>query len=394
MDDPNVSGLGRTLDEIMKILLVINDMERFWSHRKPLAMAIQQRGWDVVVVAPEIEKERSALKELGIDVYEIPKHTSGMGVGAHMRIVRAIEKAIQDINPDLVYAITLRHAFYTGLAMRSGKIGKPCVLTIAGLGALFSSNGLKAKTIRAALSPLLAFAFKGTHLIFQNPDDMQALLNSGVAKKETSHLIKSSGVDLQQYPFTPIPENETPMILFSSRLVREKGLADFVHASRILREKNIAARFVVAGDIYPQNPNSHTRAEVQAWHDEGVIEWLGQVSNMPLLMQDSSIFVLPSYYREGVPKVILEAMATGRPVLTTNMPGCRETVEDGVTGYLIEIKDGRDIADKVEKLLADPALMQGMGKAAHKKAQDEFSVESVVSRTLAVYDTALKEAEI
>lgn len=380
----------------MKILMVVNDMRYFWSHREPLLKGILAHGWQLELAAPFAEKDKK-LQEYDLKTYSIPNHTHGLHPREIIKIVKEIQTVIEQSKPDLVYSLTIRHAFFTGLALQALKHKTkkriPSVLMIAGLGSLFTAQTIKAKIARLIATPLLRYAFKGAEIIVQNPDDFAVLEHSRIVPVDRMTLIKSSGVDVQQFPFTPLPDTDVPMVLFSSRLVRDKGVADFVAAARILKEKGIKARFVVAGDIYPQNPNSLTRAEIQSWHDEGVIEWLGHVTNMPLLMQDASLFVMPSYYREGVPKVTLEAMATGRPVLTTDMPGCRETVEDGVTGYLIEIKDGADIASKIEILLESPDMMQAMGKAARIKAETEFSVESVVKRTLEVYDLAIEKSK-
>jgi glycosyltransferase involved in cell wall biosynthesis len=322
---------------------------------------------------------------MGVTGHDIADHGMGINPLGELRILLSIIRVIHKVKPDLIHAITIRHALYAGIAARlTGR--KPAVFTLAGLGSLFSERSL---AMHLAL-PLfrLAFRHNAAHVIFQNPDDRDVMENAGAVYPGHAALIRSSGVDLKDFAFSPMPQSPVPVVLFSSRLIREKGIEDFVEAARILKGK---ARFLVAGDVYSKNPKSLTCEEIQAWHDEGVIEWLGHVTDMPLLLKSSTIFVLPSYYREGVPKVNIEAMATGRPVITCDTPGCRETVRDGVNGLLVPPRDPQALARAIETLLAAPAQMAEMGKAGRAMAERDFSVESVVSRTLEVYDRAFKK---
>ena len=262
---------------------------------------------------------------------------------------------------------------------------KKVVFTLAGLGSLFAGDSLLKKII----TPLFRYAFRhdGAHVIFQNPDDFNVMKKAGLINPDRSTLIKSSGVDLLEFSFSNIQNTDKPIILFSSRLIRAKGVEDFVEAARLFKGK---ARFQIAGDVYDKNPESLSHEEVQAWNDAGIVEWLGQVSDMPSTLKSCTIFVLPSYYREGVPKVIIEAMATGRPVITCDTPGCRETVKHGENGLLIPPQNPAALVKAIQSLLDDPSKMEDMGAKGRAIAEKEFSVESVVSRTLEVYDRAIK----
>jgi glycosyltransferase involved in cell wall biosynthesis len=374
-----------------KFLLIVNDIAWFWSHRLPLAKDILAQGYDLHL-ATNNAADDPAIKALGITGHDLPAHTGSFNPLGQLALAVKIFTHLKNLKPDMVHAITLRHAFFTGIAARILRLPR-AVFTLAGLGPLLSSDHPKIKIIRALVVPLLSCAFggKGRFVIFQNPDDAAALIGAGAVKKENTVVIRGSGVDVAQFAFSPIPEQEIPVILFSSRLLKAKGIGEFVHAARIIKSKGIPARFVVAGEIAEGNHDSITRDQLKDWITEGAIEWLGHRSDMPAVMAGAQIVTLPSYYGEGVPKVLLEAAAIGRPIVTTDMPGCRETVEDGATGFLIEPKNAWALADALEKLILNPALCAAMGQKGRARIETDFTVEIVNARTCAVYDELLEK---
>lgn len=368
-----------------KFLLVVNDMAWFWSHRLPLAKDILAKGWDLHLATNDAENN-AEIAALGITGHNLPPHKSSLNPLNQLRLSFAIARALHDVKPDMVHAITVRHAFFTGMAARMLRTPR-AAFTLAGLGPLFSSEDAKIKVIRAVIVPLFKFSFggKGRFVIFQNPDDAKALLRAGAVLRDNCAVIRGSGVDPEQFAFTPEPANDVPVILFSSRLLKAKGIGEYVHAARILKSKGIKARFQIAGDIYAGNHDSISREQLDDWIAEGAVEWLGHRGDMPQLMAAANIVTLPSYYGEGVPKVLLEAAATGRAIVTTDMPGCRETVEDGETGLLVEPKNAWALADALEKLLGDNGLRAGMGQKARARIEKDFTIEKVNARTMAVY---------
>lgn len=368
-----------------KFLLIVNDMAWFWSHRLPLAKDILGKGWDLHLATNDAENN-PRIAALGITGHNLPPHKSSLNPLNQLKLALEIFKTLQSVKPDIVHAITLRHAFFTGIASRILKTPR-VVFTLAGLGPLFLSDDPKIRAIRAVIVPLFKFSFggEGRFVIFQNPDDARALVRAGAVKKENCAVIRGSGVDPVQFAYTPEPANDTPVILFSSRLLKAKGIGEYVHAARILKSKGVVAHFQVAGDIYAGNHDSITREQLDDWVSEGCIEWLGQRDDMPALMAAANIVTLPSYYGEGVPKVLLEAASTGRAIVTTDMPGCRETVEDGETGLLVEPKSAWALAEGLEKLLKDKALREEMGKKGRARIEKDFTVETVNAKTLAVY---------
>lgn len=375
-----------------KVLMVVNDIAWFWSHRLPLAREILAQGYDLHL-ATNGAAENAQIKALGITGHDLPEHTGSFNPVGQGVLAFRIFQVLRIVKPDLVHAITLRHAFFTGIISRVLKCPH-AVFTIAGLGSLFTGDDFKVKTVRHIIVPLFKFAFGGQSrfVIVQNPDDQRALIQCGAVKEARCRVIRGSGVDPVQFPFTREPETERPVVLFCSRLLKSKGICEFVHAARIVKSKGIPARFQVAGDLCKGNHDSISEGQLETWKSEGTVEFLGHQADMPALMAASSLVVLPSYYGEGVPKVLLEAAATGRAIVTTDMPGCRETVEDGVNGFLVEPKNAWALADALEKLLLDADLRQLMGENGRRRIEAGFTVAQVNAATVEVYEEMKKAA--
>ncbi len=372
-------------------LMIVNDKAWFWSHRLPLARAILEKGWTLHLATNDAAQD-PAIAALGIKGHDLPRHTGSFSPLAQIRLLFSLCKAIRAARPDILHAITIRHAFLTGIAawLVGYKGGR--VYTLAGLGRLFTEEDPKILLLRKIISPLFRKVFDGpkSFIIFQNSDNAQVMLDAGTVDADKIVVIRGSGVDTAHFPYMPETVTATPVILFSSRLLKSKGVGEFVHAARILKSKGIPGRFVIAGGTYEGNKDSITKGQIKSWHKEGAIEWLGQVTDMPRLIGKCHLVVLPSYYGEGVPKILLEAAATGRAIVTTDMPGCRETVEDEITGFLVQPKDAWALAAAIEKLLNDPARRQAMGLAARRRIEDHFTVEQVNAATLCVYDNLLR----
>jgi glycosyltransferase involved in cell wall biosynthesis len=270
---------------------------------------------------------------------------------------------------------------------------KPVIFTVAGLGSLYTSPKLKMRIIRFVLMPLMRFAFggQGSFIIFQNPDDQRVMIDGKIITQEKSTVIRGSGVDLNEFPYCKYSRKGTPIVLFSSRLVKEKGIYDFIEAARILKKKNIYARFQVAGDVYLTNPNFISRKEIQKAHDEGIVEWLGQCKDMCAIISKAQMMVLPSYYGEGVPKILLEAASIGRPIVTCDTPGCREAVEHELNGLLVPPQNPQALSEAIELLLNDVDKGIKYGIEGRERVKKYFHVDKVVSSTLDVYDYSLKK---
>lgn len=361
-----------------KLLFVINHMDWFWSHRLPLAQGAQDVGWDVSVCATGATRDKK-LSESGFKGIELSSST--------LKIVADIKRIIGEEKPDLIHVITLKYAFLAGLASRFYKDIR-VVHTLAGLGYLFSGEGLKPKLLRILVGPFLKLALQhpNVQIIFQNPDDMALMIKRGFVKQDYVHLIRGSGVDLKQFDHTPDPKNEKPLIVMPTRLVHNKGVAIFIDAAKISAENGIDATFQIAGGPVTNNPLGIDEDEMNAMIKDTPVQWLGRVSDMPALYASANLIVYPSYYGEGVPKVLLEAAATGRAIITTDHPGCREAVEDGKTGILVPIKDAQKTAEAIATLIQDATKRIEMGNKARVFAEKEYDVVNVVKRTIAVYN--------
>ncbi len=369
-----------------KFLMIVNDMDWFRYHRLPFAKAILAAGASLHLATHNAVQD-AQIKEMGITGHELPVHVAGVNPLAQLRLIAALVKILRDVRPDIVHAITLRFAMMTGLAAMIVAPRTKMVFTMAGLGLLFSSHAPKMRFLRLLLIPILRLVFDRTcvFVIFENPDDRALMLRHGIVREDRSAVILGSGVDLAQFPYSQEQVHAKPVVLFSSRLLKDKGIGEFVEASRILRARGIDADFTVAGKTYPANLNSVTDAQMEGWVREGAITWLGLCTDMPALFSKCSLFVLPSYYGEGVPRVLLEAASAGRAIITTDMPGCRETVRAGVNGILIPPRDAGALADAIAGLLQDAPLRQKMGVQGRALMESAFSVEKVISSTLDAY---------
>jgi glycosyltransferase involved in cell wall biosynthesis len=232
---------------------------------------------------------------------------------------------------------------------------------------------------------------RGTQVIFENDEDRRAFLQFGFIRPADGYLIPGVGVDTSR--FVPIPESEVvPIVLLAARMLWDKGVGEFVEAARLLHAEGLKARFVLVGRTDAGNPASISDKQIETWHDEGVIEWWGWGEDMPVVLSMASVVCLPSYYREGLPTVLMEASACGRPAVTTDWPGCRDAIIDGVTGLLVKVRDVLSLADALRKLIIDPALRRKMGTAGRSVAEKQFSTEKITTQILAVYKKVLERS--
>ncbi len=368
-----------------KLLYVINHIDWFWSHRLPLAVGAQKEGWDVAVAVTGAGDD-TKLAEHHFKGLELPASDEGFGPFRLLQIIAAVHQYLKAEKPDVVHAITLKYAFIAGLAARFHRDVR-VVHTIAGLGYLFSDTGLKPKILRFLIGPLLkaALKYKRVQLIFQNPDDQRLMIKSGFAREDQCHLIRGSGVDIRQFSPKKLARHDVPLIVMPTRLVHDKGVAVFVEAARILRDQGFQAKFQIAGGVTANNPLAISEDEMQAMVADGAVEWLGKVSDMPDLLARADMVVYPSYYREGIPKVLLEAAAMAKPIITTDHPGCREAVDHGENGLLVNVRDAQATADAIIYLLKDQGRLTAMGAKSREKAENEFDVRLIVKQTLKVY---------
>ena len=359
----------------------------FLSHRLAIARAARDRGVEVWVAAAATGREGEITRE-GFRFVSIPFLRSGQNIVHEIGSIREIAKVLRAVRPDLVHNVTIKPVLYSSWLSRF--IERPAVVNaISGLGYVFIASGAKARLLRGVVRMAYKAAMFGdrVRVIFQNPDDMESFVSEGLVEKNHAVLIRGSGVDVELY--RPFPEQQgIPTVMFASRMLKDKGVVELVDAARLLRDREVPFRMVFVGDPDPGNPATVTESELRAWAKEGLIEWWGHKTQMELVLPLAAVVVLPSY-REGLPKVLLEAASAGRPIVATDVPGCREVVRDGWNGYLVPPRDHIRLAEVIRHLLETPELRSRMGANGRELVEREFRIEKVVADTLSVYDELL-----
>jgi len=367
----------------IRILFVDNDVNSFYSYRIEMARAARDAGYDVHIAAPEGKAAETLLSE-GFHFHAVPMTRSGLHPWKELATIAALFRLYRKLQPDLVHHLRLKPVLYGGLAAYGARI--PAVVgLLTGLGYVFIAETRKATVIRklVTLSCKVAFRHGNQRIIFQNPDDQLVFVQNKILPAHQTALIKGSGVDVDSY--LPTPERDgVPTVVLASRMLRDKGVDEFVEAARDLRAAGVMARFVLVGETDPGNPTAISGEQLRQWASAGIVEWWGHQANMKDVLAQAHIICLPSL-REGVPKVLIEAAACGRAIVTTDAPGCREIVRNGENGLLVPVRDSRALAAALRLLIENAPLRAGMGLKGRDIAVNEFSVERVVRETLGVY---------
>ena len=367
-----------------RLLLVVNDAQFLVSHRLPLALAAREAGYEVHVAAYP-DDAVPVLHRHGLPFHPIAFDRTGSSPLRDAWTLWQLARVVHKVAPSILHCVTIKPVIYGGLVARLLKV-PAFVGAVTGLGQMFNPDSPASNLARELLRPLYrtALAHPNARTIFQNPDDRAEFLASGLVAAECTDLILGSGVDPAVY--APVPEEPgDPVVLLSGRLLWAKGIGEFVGAARLLRASGTKARFVLVG----QPPSHHGDAvpadAIRAWEREGVIEWWGHHQDMARIYGCSHIVCLPSFYREGVPKALIEAASCGRPIVTTDTAGCREICRHGHNGLCVPMRDVTALAEALRRLIEDPLLRRKMGQAGRRLAIAEFGLASVVQRTLAIY---------
>ena len=364
-----------------KILFVVNVDWFFISHRLPLAIEALQKGYEVHI-ACGLSDKKEYLESLDLIVHPLNLSRSSTRLKSEMKAFSEIYTILKEINPDIAHFVTIKPVLYGGIASRFLNIHKK-VFSISGLGFIFIKQGFKASIGRTVVKTMYSFALKGknSHVIVQNPDD-KAVVNSIVKVPIT--LIRGSGVDLNQYEYKE-ENNESVKVSMACRLLKDKGVFEYIEAAKILKQKFLDVEFELYGDIDIHNPASLTNDDIEKIKKDGFVNVYGFSSDIAKVFSNANIVVLPSY-REGLPKVLIEAAACGRAVITTDVAGCRDAIEPNVTGLLCKVKDAKSLASMIEKLIIDNKLRNSMGKEGRKLAQKEFDINKVVKKHFEIYE--------
>ena len=332
---------------------------------------------------------RRILSGYGFFLHDLTIDRSGKRLDSLLVNFFRLCKIFRDLKPDLVHLVTIQPVLLGGLAARASGIRR-IVFAISGLGHVFVANSRLARLRRLIVEVLyrLSLNIERRAVVFQNPDDKHILTKLCRLSGDESFLLPGSGVDLSSFVFKPLIDEE-PLVLMASRLLVTKGAREFVDAAAILRQRGIRARFQLVGDPDHSNPSAISMHELNDWRDAGIVEILGYRNDLHDLMSRSHIICLPSYYPEGLPKVLCEAAACGRVVVTTDEPGCRDAIVNGVTGLLVPSRDSLALADALEYLLSNPDHIRTMGIAGRKRAEQMFDISAIVNQHLGIYSRLL-----
>ena len=370
----------------MKTILFANTDWYLYNFRRSLALALQKQGYELLLISPP-GPYGEKLRALGLRWEPVPMDRRSLNPLREAKLLWWLVSLFRRERPALVHGFTIKCAVYGSLAARLA--GVPArVNAVAGMGYVFTSNDTKAQVLRPLVRALMHAALDGRNarLILQNPDDVSLFERAGFVDAAHIRLIPGSGVDCSRFAAREGVRDQTrPLrVLLAARLLWDKGLAEFVDAARQLHGEGRAIEFLLAGDPDPGNPAAVPEETVRSWVDEGVLQWLGHVDDMAALFAMVEVVVLPSY-REGLPKGLIEAAACALPLVTTDVPGCREVVSDGVDGLLVPPRDAAALAAAIARLHDDPELAERLGNAARAKALGRFDEGIVIERTVDVY---------
>ena len=369
----------------MKILLFANTDWYLYNFRLALALALRARGDEVVLVSPE-GAYVSRLQELGFRWVRFPLARRGLNPLTEISTIMRLYRLYRRENPDLVHQFTVKCVMYGSLACSLLGI-RSVVNSVEGLGYVFTEGRGPRRLLRGMVTLIYRLVLPPTWVIFLNPDDRSFFIKNHMVSPKRIAMIRSAGVDIQK--FIPRPESKgPPVVILPARLLWDKGVGEFVTAARQLRAAGLLARFALVGDNDDGNPASVHIAQLQEWQKENVIEWWGWKEDMDEVYAQAAIICLPSY-REGVPKTLIEAAACGRPIVTSDVPGCREVVRHGENGLLVPARDAGALAEALKDLLLNPNMRSEMGSRGRAIAEREFSIDLVISQTIAVYQSCM-----
>ena len=370
-----------------RLLFIVSEDWYFVSHRLHLAKTAREAGYEVALLS-RISKYRERIETSGVKVFDWSLSRRSCNPLKEYRSVFQIFWTIKKYQPCIVHAVALKPVLYTSLICKfTGMRNR--VSALGGLGFIFSSNKISARLLRLLLIIGLRVSLDGefSRLILQNQDDKKIILKSKIIKFEHIRLVRGSGVDTVE--FSPRAEtNEIPLVILPARLLWDKGVGDFVDCAKIITQKGIKVRFALVGERDEHNPKCISASQLKAWIDEGVVEWWGRREDMSDVYRQATVVCLPSH-REGLPKVLLEAASSGRPIVTYDVPGCREVVINEENGFLVPFRDINCLAFALEKLIVAPALREQMGKNGRRKVLKEFSQEKIAAETLTIWNEVL-----
>lgn len=358
-----------------KVLIVVNSAKSIIQFRLLFLQELLRRGYEIILCAPIDHNAFAELQKCNITPIEIKLSRKGINIFVELRAFFEIHRIIRELKPNICIFYTIKPVIYGSLIAQMTKT-ENIFSMIPGLGYVFVENRLKNKILRFIVCWLYKKALRcNKKVFFLNRDDITYFVEKKIVAQKQAYLTNGEGVDLKHYFFSPF-KVDTIAFLFSSRLLKHKGLYEYVEAARIIKKKHPGVIFLLAGKI-DDNPAAIKISELDQWVSEGVVRYFGYLSDVREVLRKSAVFVLPSYYREGLPSSVVEAMAVGRPIITTDSPGCRETVLDGVNGFLVPVRDVASLVAAMERFILHPELIVTMGLESRHIAEAKYDVHKI-----------------
>lgn len=375
-----------------KILIIASLDQSLINFRGDLIAALIANNYEVLCAAPDFRQNYiEKIEALGAKTVAFDLQRTGLNPLKDLKSISQLKKIITDHKVDLVFPYTIKPVVYGSIAARKRNV--PVVSLITGLGLTFSGVNLKAKALQIVTQEMYRYALrKNEMVIFQNQDDRQLFFEKNItAKNQNTEVVDGSGINLERFDFRVRKKQTGEAIKFVivGRLIKEKGVALFIEAARKLKTKFTNAEFHLIGRPPDNNPSSLSEAALRAYDEQGLVVYHGHQTNVVSLLSEADVFVLPSYYREGVPRSILEALSIGMPIITTLMPGCKETVDDGKNGFLIPPEELEPLIDSMNFFLENPDQIAIMGKESRKLAENKFDVHIINDQLLKIINNSL-----
>lgn len=362
----------------MHILITANASWNLINFRKSLIERLIGQGHRVTALAP-VDAHSDSVRALGCKLIPLKMNNKGTSPLEEVRLFLSILKTLKRERPDAVLSYTIKNNIYSALAGRILKI--PMLPNVTGLGFVFQGHSLITPIVRRLYRTAFANA---PFVFFQNDDDQRYFVNAGIVDMEQAVLLPGSGIDLDRFRSDPKEKAPAPPVfLLVARMLKDKGVGEFVEAARRIRARGLDAEFQLLGFLDVQNPSAITRETMDSWTAEGIVKYLGTTSDVRPYLKAADCIVLPSWYREGTPRTLLEAGAMSRPIVTTNTPGCRDTVENGVNGYLVEPRNVNELTERLCDIIAmSPDARRRMGAASRKRMETRFDERIVIDAYL------------
>ena len=376
-----------------RLLFVVTEDWYFVSHRLDLARAARDAGFQVGI-ATRVGSCADQIMAEGLELFPLRyMRRSSRNPWIELRAINELTTLYRNWRPDIVHHVAAKPVIYGGIAARHARV-RAVVSAFAGLGHVFASDDLRARLLRRVLLVVYRGVFKHPllRLIVQNPEDQALVVKHRLVSPADLNLIRGSGVDTRVFGKSDEPTGPVTFVL-AGRMLWNKGVGEFVEAAQIVKELDVRARFLLVGDTDAENPGAIPRSQLSQWHKEGIVEWCGQRKDMPNVLKLAHVVCLPTYYGEGLPKVLLEAASCGRPLIATNVPGCREIAIHNETALLVPAKDPIALARAMQTLLDNKTLRERLGDRARALVGSNFTVEHINTQTVDIYRQLLERCK-